>query len=209
MVRRMQEIAPGLHDWTTFHEGIGQPVHSHLHAPSGTLIDPRVPEEGIGAIAGIARPERIVLTNRHHLRHSEPFVEAFGCEVLCHEAGLHEFAGSPLDVHGFGPGDELAEGVHVLEVGAITPEEVALHLESGPGFLSFADILRRDEDGDLGFFPDELLGDDPVAVRRAMVEALERLLDDEDFDGLLFAHGDPMATGGRRALEAFVRAHAD
>lgn len=205
----MREIAAGLHDWTTFHEGIGQPVHSHLHAPSGTLIDPRVPDEGLEAVAAIARPARVVLTNRHHLRHAHAFVDAFGCPVLCHQDGLHEFAGSPVPVEGFAAGDELADGVHALEVGAITPEEVALHLDSGPGFLSFADVLIRDESGDLAFVPDPLLGDDPAAVRRAMAAALGRLLEEEDFDGLLFAHGDPIPTGGRRALEGFVRARED
>jgi hypothetical protein len=39
-----------------------------------------------------------------------------------------------------------------------------------------------------------------------MVAALGRLLEEEDFDGLLFAHGDPLPAGGRRALEGFVRA---
>jgi hypothetical protein len=202
----MQEIAPGLYDWTTFHEGIGQPVHSHLHVPSGTLIDPRVPDEGLDAVARIASPARVVLTNRHHLRHAEAFADAFGCPVLCHQDGLHEFAGSGLAVEAFAAGDELAEGVHALEVGAITPEEVALHLDSGPGFLSFADILIRPDGGDLAFVPDPLLGDEPEAVRRAMVAALGRLLKEEDFDGLLFAHGDPLPAGGRRALEGFVRA---
>jgi hypothetical protein len=209
IVAEMREIAPGLHDWTTFHEGIGQAVHSHLHAPSGTLIDPRVPDEGLDAVAAIARPQRIVLTNRHHLRHSARFAEAFGCPVLCHEAGLREFSGSALTVEGFSAGDELADGVHALEVGAITPEEVALHLDAGPGFLALADILRREDDGGaLGFFPGGLLGDDPEAVRRAMTAALARLLDEEDFDGVLLAHGEPFASGGRRAIEEFVRARA-
>ncbi len=199
----MQEIAPGLHDWTTFHEGIRSPVHSHLHAPSGTLIDPRVPEGGVAAVGALGRPERIVLTNRHHLRHSAEFVREYGCEVLCHEAGLHEFAGGEVDVRGFAAGDVLAPGVRALEVGAITPEEVALEIDAGPGFLALADILIRHE-GQLTFVPDFLLGDDAEAVKVAMHAALVRLLDEQRFDGLLLAHGDPYPSGGRDALAAFV-----
>lgn len=199
----MQEIAPGVYDWKTFHEGIGSTVHSHLHAPSGTLIDPRVPEGGVSAVADVARPSRIVLTNRHHLRHSEAFVEAFGCEVLAHEAGLHEFAGGRLDVRGFAAGDVLAPGIQALEVGAITPEEVALHVDAGPGFLALADIVIRRE-GALTYVPDHLIGDDPEAIKLDMRAALARLLDEQRFDGLLMAHGAPYASGGRAALAAFV-----
>ena len=39
------------------------------------------------------------------------------------------------------------------------------------------------------------MGDDPEGVKRGLHESLRRLLD-EDFDALLFAHGEPMANGG-------------
>ena len=60
--------------------------------------------------------------------------------------------------------------------------------------------------GDCAFVPDFLLGDDPTAVRTGLVEAFERLLEDEDFDGLLLAHGDPTPRGARAELESFLRA---
>src|SRR3712207_3340304 len=105
----MDEIRPGLYEWTAMHDGIGQVVHSHFVADAAALIDPMMPPEGVGWFERRgARPERILLTNRHHYRHSDRFVEAFGCEVLCHEAGLHEFAGSGRDVRGFAFGDEVA-----------------------------------------------------------------------------------------------------
>jgi hypothetical protein len=54
--------------------------------------------------------------------------------------------------------------------------------------------------------PDFLLGDDPAAVRAGLIGAFERLLEDEDFDGLLLAHGDPTPSGARAELEAFLSA---
>ncbi len=36
----MDELAPGLYDWTARHEGHGQIVHSHYLAGGGVLIDP-------------------------------------------------------------------------------------------------------------------------------------------------------------------------
>jgi hypothetical protein len=60
---------------------------------SGTLIDPMEPQEGLEALAALATPQRIVLSNRHHYRHSARLAKRFDCPVLCHEAGLEHFAG--------------------------------------------------------------------------------------------------------------------
>ena len=79
------EIAPGVWHWTAYHEGIRQQVHSHFLEAPRVLLDPMLPEEGFDPFEGDRRPERILLTNRHHLRHSERFVDAFGCRVLCSE----------------------------------------------------------------------------------------------------------------------------
>src|ERR1700754_4625371 len=83
----MDHIQPGLLHWTAYRDTIGMEVHSYFHAPSGTLIDPMVPPEGMDHVTSEAEPQRVVLTNRHHYRESD----RFGCPVFCHEAGLHEF----------------------------------------------------------------------------------------------------------------------
>jgi glyoxylase-like metal-dependent hydrolase (beta-lactamase superfamily II) len=184
------------------HDGIGQPVHSHYAVESGALIDPRVPDAGVDEVARFGRPERILLSNRHHLRHSEQFAAAFGCPIRCHEAGLHAFRGGP-EVQGFRFGDEVAPGIRALEMGALTPEDTVFALDAGRGALLFADGLIRMGDGSLSYVPDFLMGDDPESVKRGLHESLRRLLD-EDFDALLFAHGEPMPSGGKAALRAFV-----
>ena len=177
-------------------------MHSHFAVESAALIDPRLPEGGIDEIARYGRPDRIVLSNRHHLRHSEEFAAAFRCPIRCHEAGLHEFRDGP-EVQPFRFGDEVAPGIKALEMGALTPEDTVFRLSAGPGALLFADGLIRRRDGALAFVPDALMGDDPEGVKVGLRESLRRLLD-EDFDALLFAHGEPMASGGREALRAFV-----
>jgi glyoxylase-like metal-dependent hydrolase (beta-lactamase superfamily II) len=198
----MNEVLPGVLHWTTHHEGIGQPVHSHFAVESAALIDPRMPEGGIDEVSRYGRPDRILLSNRHHLRHSERFAEAFSCPIRCHEAGLHEFGDGP-EVRGFRFGEEVAPGIRALEMGALTPEDTVFHLAAGPGALLFADGLIRRRDGALAFVPDSSMGDDPVSVKQGLLASLRRLLD-EDFDALLFAHGEPMASGGHGALEEFV-----
>jgi len=182
------------------HPKIKIEVSSYYVADSGTLIDPMFPAEGVEWFRERGEPRRVVLTNRHHRRQSDDFKEAFGCAVLCHEAGLHEFEGGP-EVEGFRFGDELAPGIVALEVGVICPEETALQIDLGEGLLSFADGLINH--GELGFVSDWLLGDDPAGVKRGLRDSLRALLDRE-FDSLLFAHGDPLLGGGKRVLRQFV-----
>jgi hypothetical protein len=196
----MNEIAPNIFHWTAVHPNIGIEVSSYLLADSGTLLDPLLPPEGLEWFDGDRRPRQVVLTNRHHLRHSESFAEAFAVPIACHEAGLHEFSGGP-DVKGFAWGDELAPGVIALEVDAICDEETALRIDSGDGFLAVADAVVN-YDG-LGFVPDQYIGDDPPAIHRAIREAYGRLLD-EPFDSLLLAHGPPIVGGAKEALRRFV-----
>jgi hypothetical protein len=202
----MEQIQPGVLHWTAYRDTIGADVHSYFHVPSGTLIDPMEPPEGLDAVVREGRPQRIVLTNRHHYRDSERFRTAFGCPVLCHEAGLHEFEGGP-QVEGFAWGDELAPGVQALEVGVLCPEESAIHLAGeGGGALAFADAVVRGRHGELGFVSGPLLGDDPQAIRDGLRAAFRRLCDEVEFDALLMAHGDPIAHGGWTALRTFADA---
>jgi hypothetical protein len=199
----MEEVVDGIVQWSVVHPNTGMPAHSHYLTDTGTLLDPMVPAEGMGWFDRLGAPQRILLTNRHHLRDAERFAEIYECPILCHPAGLHEFAAGP-PVEPTEPGDEPAPGVVVQEVGVICPDEVAVHVMAGPGALAVADGVRRRADGSLGFFPDGLLGDDPEAVKAGLRAAYRRLAEALAFDVLLFAHGDPIARGGRDALGAFA-----
>jgi hypothetical protein len=196
----LEEIGPGIHHWKAVHPRIEIEVSSYYVEGSGTVIDPLLPDGGIEWFRARGRPQRVVLTNRHHYRQSDALRGEFGCPVLCNEEGLHEFDAGP-EVEGFAFGDELADAITAHEVGAICPEETALHIELGDGFLAIADGVVN-YDG-LRFVPDNLLGDDPEGVKRGLRDAYGRLLDLR-FDGLLFAHGDPVVGGGKQALREFV-----
>jgi hypothetical protein len=122
--------------------------------------------------------------------------------VICNEVGLHEFEGTDREVEGIEPPIELTAGVTLLPVGAICPDESAVHIESAEPAMAFADgVVRRD--GELAFVSDGLLGDDPEAVKDGLRTAYRGLLD-RDFDTLLFAHGEPLVGGGKDALRSFA-----
>lgn len=200
----MDEVIDGVLHWATFHDGIGQTVHSHLHVDSGAVFDPRLPEGGADALSAAALPSVVLLSSRHHLRHAPEVAETYGIPIRCHEAGLHAFtgAGAPA-VEGFAYGDEVADGVTALELGVLTPEDTVFHIAGGSGALLFADGLIR-SDGELMFVPDSLMGDDPEAVKRGLLDRLQALAERDDFDVLLFAHGEPVRSEGRQALRDFL-----
>ena len=191
-----REILPGLFRWTAVHPRIGIEVSSHFLAGSGIAFDPLLPAGGAGWFERHGGVESVVLSNRHHLRQAERLVERYGCPIRCCEAGLHEFSEGP-EVVGFAFGDRLGEGVVALEMDAICPDDTVLRLEVGSGALLFADALINH--GAVGFVPDQLIGEDPDAVKRQVRErALE--LAEEPIEALLFAHGDAVLEGGREAL---------
>ena len=162
-----------------------------------------VPREGLEWFEGREPPSQIVLTNRHHLRDSERYAESFGCPIRCCEPGLHEFGRGPK-VEGFAFGEELAPGITAHQLGAICPDDTALHIRTAAGgALAFADGVTRPRGGGLSFVPGFLMGDDPTAVRARLCESLRGLLD-LDFDNLLFAHGEPLIGGGKTALREFI-----
>ncbi len=196
----MNRGVPGIRHWTAVHPNIKLEVSSYYLADSATLLDPLLPDGDSEPIDGLS-VDRIVLTNRHHLRSAEEIAAEHGCPILCHEAGLHEFEGGP-DVEPFSWGDELAPGVCALEVDAICDEETAILIEGNGGTLAVADAVMHYGD-DLHFVPDQYLGDDPPGVKVAIRKAYGRLLD-QPFDNLLLAHGDPIVGDAREQLRRFV-----
>jgi glyoxylase-like metal-dependent hydrolase (beta-lactamase superfamily II) len=194
----MREIFDGVFHWKARHPKIGIDVDCHFVAGSGTVIDPLLPEEGIGWF-NEHRPQRIVLSTRHHLRHAPELAKRFNCPILCHESGLYEFEEGPA-VDGFAFGDRLADDVVAVEMDSISPDDTVLRIEAGEGALLFADSVIHY--GSLGFVPDNFIGDDPEGVKAKVRQRCSALLD-EDFTHLLFAHGEPLLDG-REALGAFA-----
>src|SRR5207342_1695812 len=102
-------------------------VSSYYLPGERTLIDPIAPDDGLDWFREHGPPTDVLLTNRHHFRSSAQFVERFGVTVRCVREGLHEFTHG-AQVEPFDVGDELRGGIEVHGVGAICPDETALHI---------------------------------------------------------------------------------
>lgn len=208
-VRSVREIIPGVFHWTTFHEGIRADVSSYLLAESGVLIDPLLPADFDGGVDPLewlrdqGPPTAILLSNRHHYRHSGRLAEAFEIPIRASEPGMHEFsARQPVEPFRFG--ERLPGGVIGHEVDAICPDETALEIPSARAIALADGVVRSGApDAPLRFVPDYLMGEDPEAVKSGLRESLERLLG-LDFDHLLLAHGLPVVGEGKVQLREFL-----
>jgi hypothetical protein len=211
----MKQILPGIWHWSRIHEKIRIPVHSYYVQDARVLIDPMLPEEGLEWLRRHGPPTDVLLTNRHHFRHSAKLQQTFGLTVRCHRAGLHEFS-ARQKVAPFDFGDELPGGILALEVGVLCPEETALLIPRGKregrtgagaardgDALALGDAVIRNEHGALDFVPDQYMGDDPASVKRGLKAAFRRLVE-EPFKHLLLAHGEPVVGDGRSALKRFA-----
>jgi hypothetical protein len=190
----MHELAPGIQHWTARHPKIGSDVSSYWLPGVGVLIDPLdVPED-------VADVHTIILTNRHHRRSSLEARERFGASVHVPQAGMQDWEGEPVEP--YEPGDALADGsVSVHEVGAICPDESALHIPSVSALAVADGVIRYG--GELGFVPDSLM-DDPEDTKQGLKDAYARLADELEFENLLVAHGEPIAGGAREKLREFA-----
>ncbi len=201
----MQEIATGLWHWTARHDHIGVDVSSYFLPAERVLLDPMLPDEGIDWLAEHGPPEHILLTNRHHDRHSWELRERFDCTIHCIRNGMHELEGrGPAEPFDFG--DELPGGIVAYEVDAISADETALHIPAHDALACADGVIHYESE--LGFVPERYM-DDPAQTKANLREAYARLLDrDLDFDILLTAHGSPWVGGAKEALRRFASAEA-
>jgi hypothetical protein len=196
----MHEIVPGLWHWTARHPHIGSEVSSYYLRAERVVLDPLLPPEGLEWFAG-AEPEHVVLSNRHHDRDAWRLQEAFGAEVHCAAAGVDELEGRGR-VTPFAFGDELPGGIVAHEVGAICPDETALHIPAHRALAVADGVVRWRGGEELAFVPDSLM-DEPAQTKQRLRDAYRGLLG-LDFELLLLAHGDPVTADARRELCEFV-----
>jgi hypothetical protein len=196
----MREIFPGVFFWTAEHSAIGASVSSYYVDSANVVIDPKLPHGGFPAVPG--HPDAVVLTSGHHDRDARAFSDHFGVPIRALPQAAARLHGE-LQIASVAAGELVAPGIEILRIGVLCDDEGALLITTPTGAaVAIADGITHRDDG-LGFFRDELLGEDPDAVKRGLKAAYANLLD-RDFQHLLFAHGEPVLNIGKETLAAFV-----
>jgi hypothetical protein len=198
----VQQIVPGIFHWTALHPSSGARASAYFVESAGALIDPLVPEEGLDGLPG--RAARVLLSSGHHLRGALTIAGALGIPILASQQAVAHLGAAGDGIEGWPDGTpEVAPGIAALHLGVPHDDESTLHVDHGVGALVLADIARNTDEG-LAFFPDRLLGEDPEGVKERAAATLGALAESLACDTLLFAHGEPIATGGADALRAFA-----
>jgi hypothetical protein len=191
----MDEIAPGIRHWKATHPNLGVPVSAYWLPDLKLLLDPiAVPDE----VEGV---DHILLSCRHHLRDCLEAAERLDATVSAPKTGMHDYP-DDTPIQPYDSGEPLAGGaVTAHQVGALSPDETALHIPS-VNALAIADgAIRYGEE--LHFVPDQYM-DDPGKDKAELKQGLGRLAAELEFDVLLLAHGTPYPSGGREALRRFT-----
>jgi hypothetical protein len=192
----LREIGPGLYDyaWSRDPEGPGNHALVLEDAGGVVVIDPLVPRLRHPGIAG--KTSCIVVSTPGHQRAAWRSRALTGAPVYA-PAGSRDLESSPD--RSFSHGDHLPGGLVAIEAPGPADRHHVLLRPEGRGTIFCADLLINDPVDGLSFLPDPYLRD-PVLTRHTA----HRLLDLR-FEALCFGHGDPIPSGGRRALEFLLR----
>ncbi|MGZ6211252.1 MAG: MBL fold metallo-hydrolase [Candidatus Binataceae bacterium] len=199
----METIAPDIRTWAWFSTPHGYNFNGLLIAhPEGSIcIDPvQASADDVEEIVR-ARPARVLLTNRNHVRAANLIRERTGARVAIHpaDAAYARSQGASID-------DELRVGERVgplvvVGVSGKSPGEVALHWPDRK-ILIVGDAVIGNPPGRCSLLREQVM-DDPPRLRESVRNLLAI-----DFDTLLVGDGVSILSGARDRLSELVATFA-
>ena len=197
----MKEILPGIYQWSWFSREKGYDFNGHLAVAGAerVMIDPPpLSAEDDAWLQKQGPIACIILTNRDHVREAETYRKKLKTTILAPEtdAPLMEIK---ID-RKFKNGELLPGGIKAVHIqDGKSPGESALFLDRGKGILILGDALIGKPPGKLNLMPPEKYKD-PAKAREGI-----RVLLHYKFDSILVGDGASILTGGKRAIEEFLR----
>jgi len=197
----MKEILPGIYQWSWFSQEKGYDFNGHLvvAVAERVIIDPPPMSAEDDAWLQKQGPITcIVLTNRDHVREADAYRKKFKTTILAPEADapLMEIK---ID-RSFKDGDVLPGGLKAIHIpDGKSPGESALILDRAKGILVLGDAMIGKPPGKLNLMPPEKYKD-PAKAREGI-----RVLLNTKFDSILVGDGESILTGGKLAIEEFLR----
>jgi len=195
----METIAGDIHTWSWFSTPHGYNFNGLLIAhPEGNIcIDPV--EASATDLEEIvrARPTRVLLTNRNHVRAANRVRERTGARVAINPADAPHALSQCAVID-----DELRVGervgpLMVVAVPGKSPGEVALHWPERK-ILIVGDAVIGNPPGRCGLLREQVM-DDPARLRESVRNLLAI-----DFDTLLFGDGVSIMSGAKERLRELV-----
>jgi glyoxylase-like metal-dependent hydrolase (beta-lactamase superfamily II) len=199
----METVAADIRTWAWLSAPHGYNFNGLLIAhPQGNIcIDPV--EASAADLEEIvrARPARVLLTNRNHVRAANRVRERTGARVAIHpaDAPYARSQGAVIDDE-LGVGDRIGP-LSVVAVPGKSPGEVALHWPERK-ILIVGDAVIGNPPGRCGLLREQVM-DDPTGLR-ASVRNLLAL----DFDTLLVGDGVSIMSGAKERLRELVATFA-
>src|SRR6266849_6692161 len=195
----METIAGDIRTWSWFSTPHGYNFNGFLvpHPQGNICIDPvQASASDLEEIAG-ARPTRILLTNRNHVRAANSVRERTGARI-----GIHPADAPHARSQGAVVDDELRVGEYVGPLAVIavpgkSPGEVALHWPERK-ILIVGDAVIGNPPGRCGLLREKVM-DDPARLRRSV-----RKLLDLEFDTLLLGDGASILHDAKMRLKELV-----
>jgi glyoxylase-like metal-dependent hydrolase (beta-lactamase superfamily II) len=195
----MREIIPDVWKWSWFSEPHGYNFNGYLliHPEGNLCVDPAEPSAEVLAELARRGVERVLLTNRNHVRAANMIRARTSARTAIHpaDAAHARTQGAEID-------EELRVGERVgplviVGVPGKSPGEVALHWPERRA-LFVGDAIIGNPPGHCRLLRDAVM-DDPAGLR-ASVRRLLAL----DFDTLLVGDGEPIVGAAKQRVEELV-----
>jgi glyoxylase-like metal-dependent hydrolase (beta-lactamase superfamily II) len=204
----MREILSGIFTWGSTYADRPWDLNGYAITLNEctVLVDPPTPGEDDWPSFDVIRPiEKIVLTNRDHVRDVELFRTRFGAHLVAGADEVTQLAPITIDqaVH---EGDLIADALRVIHLPGKSAGEIGLYFDPAQhavsrqlgGILLLGDAIIGNPPGALSLIPESKL-DDSSKLRRSL-----RKLLDYDFDVLLLCDGQPVLSSGKLKVAEFL-----
>ena len=197
----MDEILKDVYTWSVFSEEKKLNFNGYFiptqHALFGNVVidPPPVSDLDLAQMETLGSVQQILITNRNHIRWSRELQEKFDAEIRMNFADAQ--SEDMISDHNFSDGDMLAGFLKAVVIpDNKSPGETALYWKEKK-ILFLGDALIGKPPGEVSLLPPEKYAD--IEKARAGIKVLDPL----NFNSVLMGDGEPVLTGGKKAIERF------
>jgi len=198
----MDEILKDVYTWSVFSEEKKLNFNGYFiptqHALFGNVVidPPPVSDLDLAQMETLGSVQQILITNRNHIRWSRELQEKFDAEIRMNFADAQ--SEDMISDHNFSDGDMLAGFLKAVVIpDNKSPGETALYWEEKK-ILFLGDALIGKPPGEVSLLPPEKYAD--IEKARAGIKVLDPL----NFNSVLMGDGEPILTGGKKAIVRFL-----